>query len=389
MTLALPIARATSDSTPEPRWLTRIWAALGSYGRIGVVLVVLVCVGSRVVVCPGAHRRGGGLRRRCSGRSRVLALLGCVGLGTWALRLPRAARQLLRALAPARARRRRAVAALCFVLGAAALALPLVLDRSRAAASSSFVAARHVRAKERLSHGHQRALDPRRRPELVRALRASSRSWAASAHDLKRKILGNNAHIVDRRHDGRRLRATGDDMLDEVRARARRAARRRRSSRGEAMASSASNTAGVLVRGIDPEHDRHGHRPREQHRGRQVRVPRPPREARRAAARTRSIGIGPGGEPYLQGPGLPAFASDDARSRRSTRPSMPDDVVSRASSSAASSPSAARLRRRRGHAGLAARRARPDGRHAAHAQVPRRRDLLQRHVRVRREATRT
>src|SRR5262249_52897679 len=68
--------------------------------------------------------------------------------------------------------------------------------------------------------------------------------------DLKRKILGNNAHITI---DQTALGSYGDwpDVLDRVRL-ARGVVAATPVVAGEVMASSSTNTAGALVRGIDP-----------------------------------------------------------------------------------------------------------------------------------------
>jgi lipoprotein-releasing system permease protein len=72
-------------------------------------------------------------------------------------------------------------------------------------------------------------------------------------HDLKRKILGNTAHIVVDVTDAR-----GFSGYEEVLATTREAVKASGGAAtpvvgGDAMASSATNTAGVLMRGIEPE----------------------------------------------------------------------------------------------------------------------------------------
>jgi lipoprotein-releasing system permease protein len=126
--------------------------------------------------------------------------------------------------------------------------------------------------------------------------------------DLKRKILGNNAHIrIDTDQVGGFQDA--DAILREVRL-TKGVHAATPVAGGEAMASSASNTAGVLLRGVDP--DSIGHvidLLRNIEVGRfayltdtQKLADLPPDEP---------IGIGPGGERYLKGPRLRPWLSRD------------------------------------------------------------------------------
>jgi lipoprotein-releasing system permease protein len=72
-------------------------------------------------------------------------------------------------------------------------------------------------------------------------------------HDLKRKILGNTAHVMVDRNSGRGFegweKAIGR-LRDDIRSNGGTATP---VVAGDAMASSATNTAGVLLRGIEPE----------------------------------------------------------------------------------------------------------------------------------------
>ena len=113
-------------------------------------------------------------------------------------------------------------------------------------------------------------------------------------HDLKRKILGNNAHIVV---DVDRPGGFGDwqDKLGDVRDGAREAGGGAATPvvGGEAMASSASNTAGALVRGIDPDTIGDVIDLKKNIDGRQIRLLRPPREARSSSAPDEVVGTRP------------------------------------------------------------------------------------------------
>ena len=253
---------------------------------------------------------------------------------------------------------------------------------------SSFVGARHVRAtKSGFLTVISRPLDGRRRRELVRAL-LGDLVMGGFSHDLKRKILGNNAHIVVDVDAPRRLR---------------RLARRSSRSRvalaptgggaatpvvgGEAMASSSSNTAGVA---------------RARHRSRRPSATSSTsRRTSRSASSTTSLAAPrssstsrrrrgrrhrPRRRAVLHGPD---FRNAPRRPTPSLREFLEADRegLPRASSSAASSP-----RRSTCYVGDEVTLVSPlgdlgpMGDDAADAQVPRRRHLLQRDVRVRRDA---
>ena len=123
------------------------------------------------------------------------------------------------------------------------------------------------------------------------------------SQDLKRKILGNNAHIVI---DTTSQAAWGDyDAVLDARPRAcHGVVGATPVVHGEVMVSSASNLAGVIVRGVDPETHRRRHRPAQEHRGRQGRVqlaylrpgaaaPPPARRGHRHRPRRRAVHEGP------------------------------------------------------------------------------------------------
>ena len=185
-------------------------------------------------------------------------------------------------------------------------------------------------------------------------------------HDLKRKILGNNAHIVVD------VTAPGGFGDWEPKLAAVRAALAKSGGGaatpvvgGEAMASSASNTAGALVRGIDPDTIGDVIDLKNNIEVGKLRLPRAPREARRARRPTRSSAAAPAASrtsraptsasPPTSIPSLSEFLkqNDEGLPRRHHRPRARQV--------------APRARRRRGHAALADGRARPDGGDAAHA----------------------
>lgn len=129
--------------------------------------------------------------------------------------------------------------------------LPLMLDGIEQLDFRSLVAARHLRAKK---SGFLAAIS------FLSILAVSVSSCALTTtlsvmggfrHDLKRKILGNNAHIVVDRPEGEI--AHYDALAKTVRGvRGVRGVSPYLS--GEVMISSASNLAGAVLRGIDVDH---------------------------------------------------------------------------------------------------------------------------------------
>ncbi len=145
------------------------------------------------------------------------------------------------------------VAGVLFLLGVLSAALPLILDALERRSFTSFVGARHVRATKSGFLTVISVLSMAGVAVSSCALCSVTSIMGGFGHDLKRKILGNNAHIVV---DTTRPGGFGDweDKLDAVRlAVASRGGAATPVAAGEAMGSSASNTAGALVRGIDPE----------------------------------------------------------------------------------------------------------------------------------------
>ena len=140
-----------------------------------------------------------------------------------------------------------------FLLFVLVAALPLLLDLLEKRSFITFVGSRHVRATK---SGFLTVIS------ILSILGVSLSSCALCSvtsimggfgHDLKRKILGNNAHIViDTTKNGG---VNGwEDTLDSVRqVVGPRGGAATPVVAGDAMGSSNSNTAGVLVRGIDPD----------------------------------------------------------------------------------------------------------------------------------------
>ncbi|MGD0675869.1 MAG: ABC transporter permease [Polyangiaceae bacterium] len=199
----------------------------------------------------------------------------------------------------------------CLVSTVIAL-LPWGLDRLERGPFETFIAARHVRAKK---SGFLTLISGL--SIFAVALGSFSLSGAISvmggfSADLKRKILGNNAHIV--------VDTTGqtpwDDyepMLERLRA-IPRVLGATPVVQGEVMVSSASNLAGVVVHGIDTETIGSVIDLRKN-----IEAPvlvkdklaylEDPEQLRDLPAEE-VIGIGSGGEEYTKGPDLPPLGDD-------------------------------------------------------------------------------
>lgn len=283
----------------------RLWGALGLAGRIGLVAVAVVVVGWLLVIALRGLGRAG--RRSLVIGFTGLMLAGAVGLGVWSARLPEPGgsyfvlwHQVVRVGA--------AVCATVFVISAILLALPWVFNWLENRGFTSFVAVRHVRSQKSgfltvisiLSTGGV-ALS-----SLALCMVVSIMGGFGA--DLKRKILGNNAHI---RIDTDRVGGFDDwdPILRDVRL-VRGVVGVTPVAGGEAMASSSSNTAGVIIRGIDPNSIGH------------VIDLLQNIEVGKAAYLTDTgtladlpadepIGLGPGGERYLKGPKLRPWLSKD------------------------------------------------------------------------------
>ena len=188
-----------------------------------------------------------------------------------------------------------------------ALLLPYMLDRLEGRRFTSFVAARHVRSQK---SGFLTIISVL--SILGVAMSSCSLSSVVSvmggfSQDLKRKILGNNAHIVIDTTAGTPF-VDYDEALTKVRA-IKGVTGATPVVHGEVMASSASNLAGVIVTGIDPEtiesvielaHNIEvGKIDYLEHPEKLTRLP--PSEV---------IGMGPGGEPYFKGAELPGLPDD-------------------------------------------------------------------------------
>ncbi|HEY8038457.1 MAG TPA: ABC transporter permease, partial [Polyangiaceae bacterium] len=142
------------------------------------------------------------------------------------------------------------VAGVLFLVGTVVALVPWTLDRLEGGPFFSYIAARHVRAKK---SGFLTLISGL--SIFAVALASFSLSGAISvmggfSADLKRKILGNNAHIIV---DTTSQSPWGDYEATLTRVRAVNGVLAATPvTQGEVMAASASNLAGVIVHGIDP-----------------------------------------------------------------------------------------------------------------------------------------
>ncbi len=208
-----------------------------------------------------------------------------------------------------------------------ALLLPYVLDRLEGNRFTSFVAARHVRSQK---SGFLTVIS------VLSICGVAISSCALSgvigvmdgfSQDLKRKILGNSAHIVI---DTTSAAPWGEyeETLEAIR-KVPGVVGAAPVVKGEVMASSASNLAGVVVTGIEPSmidqvidlnrNIQVGKMDYLEHPEKLTKLP--PNEV---------IGIGPGGEKYYKGTELPSLQDDldpDVRAVIIAKPDRPGIIL--------------------------------------------------------------
>lgn len=210
-----------------------------------------------------------------------------------------------------------------------ALLLPYVLDRLEGRRFTSFVAARHVRSQKSGFLTVISVLSICGVAISSCALSSVVSVMGGFSQDLKRKILGNNAHIVIDT-TAQAPWADYEATLDAVR-KVPGVTGATAVVHGEVMASSASNLAGVIVTGIDPSsingvieltHNIEvGKLDYLEHPEKLTKLP--PNEV---------VYIGPGGEQYYKGAELPPLAEDldpDVRSVIITKPDRPGIILGR------------------------------------------------------------
>jgi lipoprotein-releasing system permease protein len=249
MLLSLPSRAAAAT---ELGWLARVWNALGLSGRIGVVVLGVVLLGTAVFfgMRALARRVGPRLWRWLLRIFTGLMLVGFVGLGVWTRVLPEAKGTVF-VLWHQLVRVGTVLCGMGLVVGISALAVPFVLDALERGGFTWFVSARHVRATKSGFLTVISVLSILGVAVSALALCVVVSIMGGFGADLKRKILGNNAHVrIETKKVGgfTHWRDLADDLrlVPGVRAVTPVAG-------GEAMASSASNTAGMLLRGVDTE----------------------------------------------------------------------------------------------------------------------------------------
>lgn len=199
-----------------------------------------------------------------------------------------------------------------FLVGTVVALVPWWLDRLERGPFSTYVAARHVRAQK---SGFLTLISGL--SIFAVALASFSLSGAISvmggfSSDLKRKILGNNAHIVV--DTTAQVPWEGADAVLERTRKVPGVAAATPVVQGEVMVSSASNLAGVIVRGIDAKTigdviDLRDHVESPKKVEDKLAYLADPDKLRHIPP-NEVIGIGPGGEEYTKGPELPPFADD-------------------------------------------------------------------------------
>ncbi len=239
----------TGPTSEVPQgFVAMAWTAIGLPGRLAVIVLAAVFVIAAIVW--GLKRVGQRGRRSLLWGVTAVCLVGVVTLGFWASKLPEPKgstfilwHQLVRIGA--------ALSGTGFVVFFMALAMPWVLDRIEGRGFIPFVAVRHVRASKSGFLTVISFLSIAGVGVSAFALCAVVSVMGGFGADLKRKILGNNAHmkVEAGAHGGF---TDWQPLLDTVRkVKGVRAATP--VVAGEAMASSSSNRAGSIIRGIDPK----------------------------------------------------------------------------------------------------------------------------------------
>ena len=188
-----------------------------------------------------------------------------------------------------------------------ALVLPYMLDQLEGRRFTAFVAARHVRSQKSGFLTVISVLSICGVAISSCALSSVVSVMGGFSQDLKRKILGNNAHIVVDTTPGTPF---GD--YEEVLERIRKIPGVVGATpvvHGEVMASSASNLAGVIVTGVEPSSiESVIELTRNLEVGKLDYLVHPEKLTQLPANEV--IGIGPGGEQYYKGADLPGLADD-------------------------------------------------------------------------------
>jgi lipoprotein-releasing system permease protein len=302
----IPLNSTVVGVDAQPTLLLRIWEALGLWPRL--VLVGLLVIGVVTLVIFALKQLSRGRWRSLMGGLTMACFVAAVIFGLWAIRLPTPRgtyfvlwHQVVRVAA--------VITGMGFILGTMALLIPRAFDRFEGQSFVPFIAARHVRSQKSGFLTVISVLSIAGVAVSSFALCIVVAVMGGFGADLKRKILGNNAHVKIEATNGSGFQDYRD-LLDEIRkvpgVRAATPV-----AGGEAMASSASNTAGVLLRGIDPDSignvidlKKNIEVGRWQYLTDWKRLAELPADE--------PIGLGPGGEMYLKGPSL-KYESDEKK----------------------------------------------------------------------------
>ncbi len=299
MTVAAPLLSYV------PKWVLRIWVEYAIQLRIALGVLVGVAVVYAVArLMMSLGRRG---RRAFFWGLTIVGLLGLVGLGGWSFFLPEQRgsffvmwHQVVRVGA--------AFGAIVFVVGLIGLSLPLLFDRLEAAGFVPFMAVRHVRSSKSGFLTVISVLSMAGVGVSAFALCAVISIMGGFGADLKRKILDHNAHVKVEAPSVGGFEGFGR-LLERVKQIPGVIAATPVAA-GEAMASSSSNTAGVLVRGIDTKTiSQVIELERNIEVGRFELMEHPEKLVDLAADEV--VGIGPGGQLYHRGPRLSAYEMPD------------------------------------------------------------------------------
>jgi len=294
--LALPTALlANAARLRSSSGMRALWLALNRTDRILIgVLLALLVVWTFVAF---SNRLGHGRRRA------LWTLTGTTGLFFaalvwWAYRLPQPKtgvfilwHQLVRGGA--------VVAGVIGLFGAMGLLLPRVLDSIEQRGFVPFVAVRHVRANKSGFLTIISVLSISGVALSCAVLCLVTSIMGGFGADLKRKILGNNAHVRVEAAGVRGFEHWRDDV-DRIR-RVPGVTGVTPIAAGEVMASSSSSTAGAIVRGIDPTSIGQVIDLFKNIEVGKINYMIDPALLARLPA-DEPVGVGPGGEVYLKGP---------------------------------------------------------------------------------------
>jgi len=295
MALLAAFAPGRPAVAPAPTGLDRFWVWFSVWGRgalllIGAALLIWLMI-------KGWRRLSRSGRRGVLWASTATALIAFAVLSMWTLRLPQP-RGSVFILWHQFVRIGAVLSGVALLFLCMALLLPKVLNRIELRGFIPFVAVRHVRAQKSGFLTVISGLSIAGVGLACFALCLVTSIMGGFGSDLKRKILGNNAHL---RIESTRVGGFSDwqPLLERVR-RVPGVAAATPVAAGEVMASSSSNTAGVLVRGVDTATiARVIDVVSNVEVGKFAYLDQPKRLANLPA--DEPVGVGPGGEIYLKG----------------------------------------------------------------------------------------